>query len=112
MPLPASLQRKTDENQQRCYASACCWICCCPSCLLVGGHLEVWHHGPSNVDYNNPACWHIEACGSISSHVMNQSCRTRPCVLCRGHTHLDELAANADAFQHNEALLLIHFSMR
>ena len=28
-----------------------------------------------------------------------------------GHTHLDELIAQADAFQ-NEAILLIHFSAR
>lgn len=32
--------------------------------------------------------------------------------ICRGHTHVDDVAANAEAFQHNEALLLIHFSMR
>jgi ribonuclease BN (tRNA processing enzyme) len=31
---------------------------------------------------------------------------------CRGHTHIDEVAAHAEAFRHNEALLLIHFSMR
>lgn len=30
----------------------------------------------------------------------------------KGHTHLHEVAANADAFAQNEALLLIHFSMR
>jgi ribonuclease BN (tRNA processing enzyme) len=50
----------------------------------------------------------------ISARSTSPVAKRRLCApsLRRGHTHIDDVAANAEAFQHCETLLLIHFSMR
>lgn len=61
----------------------------------------------ANVDaFQHSNCFCSLHCRAQSCSPSLYACRSR------GHTHLDEVAANAEAFQHNEALLLIHFSMR